>query len=84
MLGFAGIALAELKTQVPAAEQFGDDVVGVALLAAALTVGSIFPKFVSGSSLKVSRARAPAATADTAAAAHAQLRAQHGTESPLR
>jgi len=53
MLGFAGIALAELKEQIPAAEQFSDDVGGVLLLGITLTLASIFPKFVSGSSLKV-------------------------------
>lgn len=52
MLGFAGIALAELQTGVPAAEQFANDVAGVSLLAVALTFASIFPKFVSGCSLK--------------------------------
>lgn len=55
MLGFAGIALAELQTGVPAAEQFANDVAGVSLLAVALTFASIFPKFVSGCSLKVRR-----------------------------
>jgi hypothetical protein len=53
MLGFAGIALTELNQQVPAAEQFANDVSGVALLAVTLTFASIFPKFVSGCSLKV-------------------------------
>jgi hypothetical protein len=53
MIGFAGIALTELTQQVPAAEQFANDVPGVLLLAAALTFASIFPKFVSGCSLKV-------------------------------
>eukprot|EP00882_Tetradesmus_deserticola_P011525 GHRQ01012192.1.p2 GENE.GHRQ01012192.1~~GHRQ01012192.1.p2 ORF type:complete len:132 (+),score=50.15 GHRQ01012192.1:307-702(+) len=53
MLGFAGIALTELQQQVPAAEQFANDVAGVALLSLALTLGSIFPKFVSGCSLQV-------------------------------
>jgi hypothetical protein len=53
MLGFAGIALAELQQQVPAAEQFANDVSGVALLSITLTLASIFPKFVSGCSLKV-------------------------------
>jgi hypothetical protein len=52
MLGFAGIALAELKEQIPAAEQFSNDVGGVLLLGITLTLASIFPKFVSGSSLK--------------------------------
>lgn len=53
MLGFAGIALAELQQQVPAAEQFSNDVSGVLLLSVTLTLASIFPKFVSGTSLKV-------------------------------
>ncbi|KAF8068235.1 Low molecular mass early light-inducible protein HV90 [Scenedesmus sp. PABB004] len=61
MLGFAGIALAEFKQQVPAAEQFGADVGGVALLSLALTFASIFPKFVSGSSLKDLHASATSA-----------------------
>jgi hypothetical protein len=53
MLGFAGVALTELTQQVPAAEQFANDVSGVLLLTATLTFASIFPKFVSGCSLKV-------------------------------
>lgn len=57
MLGFVGIMLAEHSSKVPALEQFGDDVVGVTLLSIAITLGSIFPKFASGSSLKVSSYR---------------------------
>jgi hypothetical protein len=53
MMGWAGIALAELKSGVPAAEQFGSDIGGVLLLSVTLTLASLFPKFVSGSSLKV-------------------------------
>jgi hypothetical protein len=53
MLGFVGIMLAEHGSKTPALEQFGDDFLGVALLSLAITLGSIFPKFASGSSLKV-------------------------------
>lgn len=53
MIGFAGIALAELQQGVGAGEQFAGDAVGVTLLSLALTFASIFPKFVSGTSLKV-------------------------------
>jgi len=53
MLGFAGIALAELKNGVPAAEQLGGDVFGVLLLSITFTLASLFPKFSTGSSLKV-------------------------------
>ena len=53
MLGFAGMALTELKTQVPAAEQLSGDVVGVLLLSITLTLASLFPKFSSGTSLRV-------------------------------
>lgn len=53
MLGFAGIALAELKDHVPAAEQLGGDVVGVLLLSITFTLASIFPKFSTGHALKV-------------------------------
>jgi hypothetical protein len=53
MLGFAGIALAELKDHVPAAEQLGSDVFGVLLLSITFTLASLFPKFSTGTSLKV-------------------------------
>lgn len=53
MLGFAGIALAELKDHIPAAEQLGGDVFGVLLLSITFTLASIFPKFSTGCSLKV-------------------------------
>lgn len=53
MLGFAGIALAELKNGVPAAEQLGGDIFGVLLLSITFTLASLFPKFSTGSSLKV-------------------------------
>jgi len=53
MLGFVGIMLAEHGSKTPALEQFGDDVLGIALLSLAITLGSLFPKFASGSSLKV-------------------------------
>jgi hypothetical protein len=54
MLGFAGIALAELKTQVPAGEQLAGDVFGVLLLSLTFTLASIFPKFSTGRPLRVS------------------------------
>jgi hypothetical protein len=53
MLGFAGIALAELKDHVPAAEQLGSDVFGVLLLSITFTLASLFPKFSTNRSLKV-------------------------------
>jgi hypothetical protein len=53
MLGFAGIALSELKTQVPAGEQLAGDVIGVLLLSLTFTLASIFPKFSTGRPLKV-------------------------------
>lgn len=53
MLGFAGIALTELKSGVPAAEQLGGDIGGVLLLIISFTLASIFPKFSTGRSLKV-------------------------------
>lgn len=53
MLGFAGIAITELQKGIPAAEQFAGDVVGVSLLSLSLLLGSLAPKFASGSSLKV-------------------------------
>lgn len=53
MLGFAGIALAELKDKVPAGEQLANDVVGVVLLSLTFTLASLLPKFLSGYSLKV-------------------------------
>lgn len=52
MLGFAGIALSELKTQVPAGEQLAGDVIGVLLLSLTFTLASIFPKFSTGRPLK--------------------------------
>ncbi|KAF6256902.1 early light-inducible protein [Scenedesmus sp. NREL 46B-D3] len=73
MIGFAGIALAELQQQVPAAEQFANDVSGVALLSITLTLASIFPKFVSGCSLQDLHA---SATSDN-------LRAQQGVGQAL-
>ena len=51
MLGFAAIAAAELSTQTPALEQFGSDWLGVALMSVTLSLASVFPKLVSGSSL---------------------------------
>lgn len=56
MLGFVGIMLAEKSSKIGALEQFGGDFLGVALLSITLTLASVFPKFASGSSLKV-RAR---------------------------
>ncbi|KIZ07472.1 early light-inducible protein [Monoraphidium neglectum] len=52
MLGFAGIMAAEHSSKVPALEQFGSDALGVILLSITLTLGSLAPKFASGSSLK--------------------------------
>lgn len=52
MLGFAGLALTELKSSTPALEQLGNDVVGILLLALSLTFASITPKMVSGRSLQ--------------------------------
>lgn len=54
MLGFAGIALAELKEQTPAGEQLAGDVFGVLLLSITFTLASLFPKFSTGRPLKVS------------------------------
>jgi hypothetical protein len=53
MLGFAGMAAAELKDHVPAAEQLAGDVIGVLLLSATFLLASLFPKFNTGFSLKV-------------------------------
>jgi hypothetical protein len=58
MLGFVGIASAELSSQATAAEQLGDDIVGWGLLVITLTLASVFPKLVSGNSLEVGAARA--------------------------
>lgn len=63
MLGFAGMALTELKTQVPAAEQLSGDVVGVLLLSITLTLASLLPKFSSGTSLRVRQGWVAARTA---------------------
>lgn len=57
MLGFAGTALAELKTQVPAGEQLAGDLFGVLLLSLTFTLASIFPKFSTGRPLRVSVGR---------------------------
>jgi hypothetical protein len=51
MIGFVGIALAEHKDGVAALAQLGDDWLGPLLLAISLTMASVFPKIVSGSSL---------------------------------
>lgn len=56
MLGFVAIMMAEAGSKTPALESFGGDVLGVVLLSITLTLATIFPKFASGSSLKV-RAR---------------------------
>ncbi|GBF91343.1 hypothetical protein Rsub_03663 [Raphidocelis subcapitata] len=53
MMGFVAIMLAEHSSKTPALESIGGDFFGVALLSLAITLGSIFPKFASGSSLKV-------------------------------
>jgi hypothetical protein len=58
MLGFAGIAVTELTSKVPAAEQLAGDVIGVALLSLTFTLASIVPKFNTGRSLQVRRERA--------------------------
>ena len=55
MLGFAGIALAELKSGVPAGEQLAGDVGGVLLLSLTFLFASLFPKFSTGRALKVRR-----------------------------
>jgi hypothetical protein len=57
MLGFVGIMLAEHGSKTPALEQFGGDFLGVTLLSLAITFASLFPKFASGSSLKVGACR---------------------------
>jgi hypothetical protein len=53
MLGFTGLAASEASSGTPAAEQFGGDVAGILLLALAISIGSVAPKFASGNSLKV-------------------------------
>jgi hypothetical protein len=52
MLGFLAAALAERKDGTPVLEQLGGDWLGPLLLAVSLTMASIFPKIVSGTSLK--------------------------------
>lgn len=54
MLGFVGIALTELSKQTSSLEQFGAEWGTVLLWSVLLTVGTLAPKFVSGSSLAVS------------------------------
>jgi hypothetical protein len=61
MLGFVGVALAEHKDGVPALSQLGDDWLGPLLLAVSLTMASVFPKIVSGTSLKELNAAATGA-----------------------
>eukprot|EP00877_Chromochloris_zofingiensis_P012876 jgi/Chrzof1/7842/Cz02g38160.t1_ELIP5[v5.2] len=51
MLGFVGIALTELSKQTSSLEQFGAEWGTVLLWSVLLTVGTLAPKFVSGSSL---------------------------------
>ena len=73
MLGFAGTALAELQTQVPAGEQLAGDVFGVLLLSLTFTLASLFPKFSSGSSLKVRWGGGGACRLSHSTATHAEL-----------
>jgi hypothetical protein len=53
MLGFTALASSELSSGTPAAEQVGGDVAGILLLALAISIASVAPKFASGNSLKV-------------------------------